>query len=45
VVCWEPVERKPESRMGVNARNFDPDALGPVRIRKLDGASSWKYVA
>jgi hypothetical protein len=25
-------------------RNFEPDALGEVRIRLLDGASTWKYI-
>ena len=30
--------------MGVNMRNFDPAVLGPVRIRLLDGADTWKYV-
>jgi aminoglycoside phosphotransferase (APT) family kinase protein len=30
------------SRMRVNARNFDSQALGPVRIRLLDGASEGK---
>jgi hypothetical protein len=29
-------------RVGVNARNFDPEALGPVRIRLLDAASDWE---
>jgi hypothetical protein len=29
---------------GVNARNFDPEELGNVRIRLLDGAKTWKYV-
>ena len=29
---------------GVNARNFDPDELGDVRIRLLDGAHTWKLV-
>lgn len=33
-----------ERRIGVNARNFDPGVLGSPRIRKLDGASSWKYL-
>jgi hypothetical protein len=28
------------SKMGVNARNFDPDTLGPVRIHLLDAASA-----
>ena len=44
VMAWEPIERNSASRMGVNARNFEPEALGPVRIRRLDGASSWKYI-
>jgi len=30
--------------MGVNARNFEPNAIGAVRIRQLDGASTWKYL-
>ena len=30
--------------MGVNARNFEPGLLGSVRIRLLDGASTWKYL-
>jgi len=44
VTHWEPVDPTPDSKMGVNARNFDPDALGTVRIRLLDGASTWKYL-
>lgn len=44
VMHWEPVERTATSRMGVNARNFEPSALGDVRIRRLDGASSWKFL-
>jgi hypothetical protein len=30
--------------MGVNARNFDPNMLGKVRILLLDGASTWKFL-
>jgi hypothetical protein len=30
--------------MGVNARNFEPSVLGTVRIRRLDGADTWKYL-
>jgi hypothetical protein len=32
------------SRMGVNARNFDASAIESVRIRRLDGASTWKFL-
>lgn len=38
VTHWERVERTPESRMGVNARLFEPEELGDVRIRRFDGA-------
>ncbi len=44
VTHWEPIRPTASSRMGVNVRNFDPDALGPVRIRRLDGASTWRYL-
>jgi hypothetical protein len=30
--------------MAVNVRNFDPEALGDLRIRRFDGAVSWKYL-
>lgn len=38
---WEPIDSKPGSRMGVNVRNFDPDLIGPARMRMLDGANTW----
>jgi hypothetical protein len=44
VLCWRRVKSTPESEMSVNARSFDPDQLGAVRIRRLDGAVSWKYL-
>jgi hypothetical protein len=34
---WEAVVGQPGQRMGVNARNFEPEQLGAVRIRRLDG--------
>jgi hypothetical protein len=44
VLCWQRIVPTPENRMGVNARNFDPVQLGDVRIRRLDGAVTWKYL-
>jgi len=44
VTHWEPVQRTAASRMGVNARNFEPDVIGHVKIRRLDGASTWKFL-
>ena len=43
-MCWEPVKAKANSMMGVNARNFEPEVLEGVRVRRLDGASTWKYL-
>jgi hypothetical protein len=31
-------------RMGVNTRNLEPEAIARVRIRRLDGASTWKFL-
>jgi hypothetical protein len=44
VTHWEPVDRSAISRMGVNARNFEPSELGQVRVRLLDGAMTWKFL-
>jgi hypothetical protein len=39
VTHWQRVVPVPGSKMGVNARLFVPEDLGPVRIRLLDGAA------
>jgi hypothetical protein len=44
ITHWEPVRPRQGSRVGVNARNFEPSILDAVRIRRLDGASTWKYL-
>lgn len=44
VTHWEPVTPHGDSRVGVNARNFEPCSLGAVRVRRFDGASSWKFL-
>ena len=44
VAYWERARRSSSGRMGVNARLFDPEELGDVRIRRLDGARTWKYL-
>lgn len=44
VMRWRVLDRQPGSRTGINARNLDPDQLGAVRIRLLDGAKTWKFV-
>jgi hypothetical protein len=37
--------RRPDSTVGVNTCNFVPDMVGQARVRRLDGASTWKYLA
>jgi hypothetical protein len=43
-LCWEPIplRAKRGEKMGVNMRNFEPEVLGPVRIKLLDGADTWQ---
>jgi len=33
-----------QSTVGVNARLFDPAVIARARVRKLDGADTWKYL-
>jgi hypothetical protein len=44
VTHWEPAVPERGDRMGINARLFDPAQLGPVRIRRLDGAVTEQYL-
>lgn len=44
VTHWETLKRGPASRIGVNARNFEPHEVTGARLRRLDGASSWKHL-
>ena len=44
ITHWEAVAPGPGARRGVNARNFDPEQIGDVRIRRLDGAATWEYL-
>ena len=44
VTHWERIGSKADSKLGVNARNFNPDDIASVRVRHLDGADSWKYL-
>jgi hypothetical protein len=44
ITHWEPLQPTADGKLGVNMRNFDPDALGAVRLRRFDGANSWTYL-
>jgi hypothetical protein len=43
VTHWLPT-RRASTRMGVNFRNFDPAVLEAIRVRRLDGANTWKFL-
>lgn len=43
VTHWQPISRA-RSRMGVNFRNFDPSVIESTRIRRLDGANTWRFL-
>lgn len=44
VTHWEPLDPQAHGKLGVNIRNFEPDALGPFRIRRFDGADTWTFL-
>lgn len=43
ITHWLPVKLARAARMGVNARHFEPRDIATARIRRLDGADTWKY--
>jgi hypothetical protein len=44
VMQWKKKVVGPKTWTGVNARNFEPEAIGKAKILLLDGANTWKYV-
>ena len=44
VTHWEPIEVEAGARHGVHLGNFDPKLIASVRIRKFDGADTWKFL-
>ena len=43
VTHWQAVSRA-RRRMGINFRNFAPSLIESIRIRRLDGAETWKFL-
>jgi len=42
---WERIaDQGRDDRIGINARNFDPEQIGPAKIRLLDGAKTEQYL-
>ena len=44
VTHWAPAEKKTRDRMGVNCRMMEPEDVAGVRVRRLDGLDTWKYL-
>lgn len=44
VTHWEPLEPKPGDRHGINLRNFEPELLESVVVRRFDGADTWTFL-
>jgi hypothetical protein len=44
VTHWEPLPANDGGKHGVNLRNFDPALVASVRVRRLDGADTWKFL-
>ena len=44
VTHWEPLQPTPGCKHGVNLGNFDPELIASVRVRKFDGADTWKFL-
>jgi hypothetical protein len=36
-------KKQDDTRVAVNARMLEPEDIASIRIRKLDGAATWKY--
>ena len=41
---WEPITPEAAGKHGVNLGNFDPALIAAVRVRRLDGADTWKFL-
>jgi hypothetical protein len=44
VMQWKKLKIGEDTRTGVNARNFEPSVWEAIKIRRLDGADTWKYL-
>jgi len=43
-VLHERTKNPRRSTVGVNARNFDLAVIAQARVRRFDGARTWKYL-
>ena len=43
VTHWEPLVPTEGAKHGVNLGNFEPTLIASVKVRKFDGANTWKF--
>src|SRR5215217_1032725 len=43
VINWQYLDRS-KTRVGVNVSNFEPADIASIRVRRLDGAKTWKFL-
>jgi hypothetical protein len=44
ITHWEVARPRASSHIGVNARILEPEVVEGIRVRRLDGARTWKYL-
>ena len=44
VTHHERARKRSDSTVAVNARMMEPEVIASIRIRRLDGASTWKFL-
>jgi hypothetical protein len=44
ITHWTPTGENTSPRMGVNARLMDPSIVSAARVRRFDGADTWKFL-
>ncbi len=44
VLHHAPYRKDPRRKLGINMRLADPAVIAGVRVRRLDGAKSWKFL-
>jgi hypothetical protein len=45
ITHWTPIEGQADlNRMGINARLLAPEVFGAARVRRLDGADTWRWL-
>ena len=44
VTHWEPIVVEAGAKHGVHLGNFDPTLIASVKVRKFDGADTWKFL-